>query len=172
MLRNVLSLFLALVLLTGTTVAGHQELADATNAYRISLGLTPLTIDSTLDDFASQRAVEIVSYFSHQYWWSEQVCWKAMGENLAMANDAIIQPTGLSIQDYFINLWSNSPDHNKNMTGNYTHIGTAIHTVEDTHFAVQIFWLPCDAGSPVPPTPAPMIEPISLTMLPDTRTTP
>lgn len=174
MLRTAISLFLSLMLLTSTTVAGHQGLTDATNVYRSSLGLTTLDSDSTLDAFAAQRSQEIVNNFNHAYWWADQVCWRAMGENLAFANDSIIQPTGLSVELFFINQWANSPAHYTNMVGNYTRIGTAINTVGDTHYAVQIFWLPCEAGPTivVPPVPAPVIIDPPIPYLPDTATLP
>ena len=175
MLLRASVIFLSLMLLTSNVTQGHQGLTNATNEYRTSNGLAVLTSDSVLDGFAEQRVREIVNDFSHRFWWANLTCWRASGENLAWANNSVIQASGQSVEQYFITQWRNSPVHNSNMLGNYTNIGTAILAPGNgSYYAVQIFTLPCSqtvTPAPVAPPPPQIIVP-PVTTLPNTSTSP
>lgn len=162
MIRRALVIVLAFMLITSTVSLAHVGLTAATNQYRLTNGLTTLTSSSILDSMAAQRATEIVNNFSHSYWWADQICWQAAGENLAYTHDAFIQQFGFSsAAEYFVyRQWANSPTHNANMLGDFNEIGTAIYSPGNGyHYAVQIFIKSCGSGgntsNPSTSTPPP-----------------
>src|SRR5687768_2303480 len=59
--RRALSIFLGLMLLTSTTVSADVTIDTGTNVARTSLGLTAMETNGTLQQIASQRAVEVAS---------------------------------------------------------------------------------------------------------------
>jgi uncharacterized protein YkwD len=116
--------------------------------------MQPLSVDPTLSAIAQQRAQEIVGNFSHNYWWASQVCWKSYGENLAYS----------SINTDFVSQWMNSAPHRANILNpKFDQIGTAVYTVGNTTYAVQVFIESCNMQAPtvrsVTPTAPPVVLP-------------
>lgn len=96
--------------------AVKQTLKD-TNAFRASLGLSPLrqapSIDSVAQKWAETLAAEQSLYHNPNYLDGYPSGWYMAGENVAY---------GYSSTDV-VNAWINSPGHRANMLNPYTHIG-------------------------------------------------
>lgn len=97
------------------------------NQYRSANGLAGLVRDAELEAKAYQRAIEIVSNFSHS---SAGGYNSGLGENIAMGVlDAQTVTEG----------WYNSPGHRANMLGGYQTVGIAHYSVNGLDYWVQLF---------------------------------
>lgn len=115
--------------------AAYQMLS-LINQTRESKGLGPLVYDSSLENFAKQRAAEISLYNSHVrpdgsntlYAENYSIGWGSAGE----AHAAFV----------------NSPGHFRNITGNFTAMGGASFTVNGQTYWVQVFSASGTASGP------------------------
>ncbi len=97
------------------------------NQYRSANGLAGLVRDAELEAKAYQRAIEIVSNFSHS---SAGGYNSGLGENIAMGVlDAQTVTEG----------WYNSPGHRANMLGGYQTVGIAHYSANGLDYWVQLF---------------------------------
>jgi len=139
-------------LLTSTTVSADVTIDTGTNVARTSLGLTAMETNGTLQQIASQRAVEVASQWPkwdpslHAQWiYGAMGCIKWGGENLAYNYNG----TG------FVDAWLASPDHRTNMLNPvFDQQGSAIYydSTNGIFFAVQIFKDSCDPTGTTAPS--------------------
>lgn len=111
--------------------ASNMTIADlltATNASRAANGLSPLSLDNTLNTSAQLKANDMVekNYWSHvspdgtqPWYWFEQAgyTYASAGENLAYGFS-----TGAEVET----AWMNSAEHKANVLGNYDNVGFGI----------------------------------------------
>ncbi|HEX7365237.1 MAG TPA: CAP domain-containing protein [Dehalococcoidia bacterium] len=105
----------------------YKEYVTLFNGFRAANGQTPLTFDSTLNELANKRVVEISQpgTFSH-----EGIKQYNLGENIAMMAYSYSSASDL------IELWASSPGHRSNMlSSSYHRTGFAKYE----KYAVQIF---------------------------------
>lgn len=129
-----------------------EQVVELTNQKRLESGLTPLTINSQLNEAAQRKAGDM---FAFNYWahnspsgrtpWAffQEVGYKYLyaGENLArdfMNSSSVVEA------------WMNSPTHRDNvLNGNYKEIGLAVvnGTLDgvETTLVVQMFGTPASA---------------------------
>lgn len=134
-----LLLAIILLLIIPTIVIAHEAIDDATNDYRESQGLSRLLYDDNLQALADHRAQEIAKVFAHVDLMPRlEGCWDWASENLAYNSDPIASdPTS------FLDQWINSPVHNSNMLGNWTHMASGYYWSGTRWNAVQIFGRAC-----------------------------
>jgi uncharacterized protein YkwD len=107
-------------------------LFNQVNEYRISKGLNPTEVDNRLCAIAQARIPEVRKDWSHKGFeekyslYSELLNYRNIGENLGNRS--------LFYSDVF-NDWTDSPSHEANMVGDYTHSCV----VTDGDYAVHIF---------------------------------
>lgn len=116
-----------------------SEVVRLVNIERANNGLSPLSEDSALADFAQTRSSEIIQKFSHERPNGNRAVKDAMslggmrtaGENIAMG-----QPTPEAVVD----AWMNSEGHRKNiLTEDFTMIGVGCSYGGGTYYWVQVF---------------------------------
>lgn len=109
-------------------VPDAKQIIAATNDYRASKGLQPLTENAKLDQSACLKAQDMVA---KNYWahvspdgispsdLANQVgyLYHNLGENLAY---------GFDTSDNVVTAWEKSPGHEKNMVGDYTETGVCV----------------------------------------------
>lgn len=102
-----------------------DELIDMLNEYRVSNGLSKLTVSTGLMQAAKTRSAEISYYFSHDrpngtdcFVLSDEMS----GENIA---------AGYGSAESVMSGWKNSTGHNANMLGAYTKIGISVFVAVD-----------------------------------------
>jgi len=159
--RVLLAFFLGLMLafVTRAFVTGDAGIDGEANAIRAQQGLPPIATSALLTDIAQQRAYQIVTDFSHTYWWWDASGCRGIGENLAwtMATD----------EAWPIRAWVASPSHYANMLGDWDLMGSAEIVVGGNRYAVQLFGKDCVTSPPEsgadqqtpPPTPVPVQNP-------------
>lgn len=140
--RLILAALLGFILAAAlTTVAeGHERLDRLTNRYRVAHDLHRLKYSARLHYLARKRAREIVTNFSHQYWWiNRSRCTRAWGENIMYRIPA---PEHRAL--YAFRAFRDSPPHRANMLGRYTHRGSAIYVAPNGGmYVVQLFGRRC-----------------------------
>ena len=133
--------------ITSTPVVDNTENADfvsqvatLVNKERAKVGLSPVTLDTTLSRAAQVRAKEIVNYFSHtrpngssfSSAISEQgISFRGSGENIAY---------GQRTPEAVMNAWMNSEGHRANiLNANYTKIGVGYYQINGVNYWTQLF---------------------------------
>lgn len=109
------------------------------NSERAKYGLSPLTYDSTLQEAADIRAVEIKSLFSHTRP-NGQSCFTALDEvgysyRKAGENIAYGQRSAKEVMD----AWMNSEGHRANILGDYDYIGIGVYESGGVIYWSQFF---------------------------------
>ncbi|OJG24865.1 hypothetical protein RR47_GL002221 [Enterococcus columbae DSM 7374 = ATCC 51263] len=112
-----------------------QAFGEILNRYRVSLNLSPLTVDVYLFDAAQVRSYDLHKFFEHlrpdgtQFWTAlgnDRVHFNTVGENIEYAwgsyYNRSIQQTA---QDMFDG-WKNSPNHHQNMINNWHSFGIGL----------------------------------------------
>lgn len=100
------------------------NIMDATNAYRVSLGLPELSVNKDLIKATDIRVVELCYSFSHtrpnggKFNSANPSC-TANAENIAAGY-------GTMDASFVLNSWKSSSGHNKNMTSSYNSIGVSV----------------------------------------------
>lgn len=116
-----------------------SEVVRLVNIERAKYGLSPLSENSTLGDFAQTRSQEIISLFDHTRPNGNRAVkdilalggMRTCGENIAMG-----QPTPEAVVD----AWMNSEGHRKNiLTEDFTMIGVGCSFGGGTYYWVQVF---------------------------------
>jgi uncharacterized protein YkwD len=103
----------------------YKEYVTLFNEFRAENGSPPLVFDSTLNELAAKRVIEVSQNFSH-----EGIEKYNLGENIAMM--AYSSDTASDL----IELWAGSPGHRSNMiSSGYYRTGFA----KNGKYAVQIF---------------------------------
>lgn len=167
MLRAALAAILLLLLLV-SPARSSTNIDAGTNTYRVGQGLVALPTSTTLTNLALQRAEQIVSDFSHTYWWWDASGCAGIGENLAW--------TTADDLEWPLSAWIASPSHQANLVGDWDVQGSAEIIVDGSRYAVQLFGKDCGGGEgqvavptntgPTPMTPRPSVPPP--VYLPDT----
>ena len=101
------------------------ELLDAVNAYRVSVGLTPLQIIEHISYKSSEHNDYMIATqtVTHEGFDQRKTNLQAVlgayrvGENVAYA---------FSTAQATVNAWVDSPSHKANLEGDYTHFGASI----------------------------------------------
>jgi len=131
-----------------------QYVFDGTNEVREEAGTTPLVRNAALDKVASDWAYQQWKNgaMSHNPNYSTQIPpgWSHAGENVASGYtyDAVVQA------------WVNSPEHYRNLVGDYTDLGVGYYQGPDgTRYWSQVFAK--YAGTKVPPKQTPTNAPSS-----------
>ncbi len=102
------------------------------NELRVSLGLTPLVRDTTMDEFARSWSAEMGSTGNFEH--SDA----PYGENIAFASDT--SQSGVWAAETFNTNWIDSPGHYANMTNaNYTTIGVGIVLTDNGWYGTHVF---------------------------------
>lgn len=128
-----------LPLLTPENVQNHfnpEGILNFTNKYRTEKGLDPLTMDESLVKSACMKAEDMVAknYWSHDapdgtkpwYFFREVgYNYQRAGENLAYG-----QKHSMSVVDG----WIKSPEHEKNLVGDYTEMGVCTVYASSFHY--------------------------------------
>jgi uncharacterized protein YkwD len=118
-----------------------QQVVDLVNAERAKEGLSPLTVDTSVEKAANVRAKEIQSNFDHtrpngssfsSALKEQGVNYRGAGENIAW---------GQRTPQEVMTAWMNSPGHRANiMNKSYTHIGVGnLQNGSGTQYWVQLF---------------------------------
>ena len=149
LVRALTSGLVALGLIVGPAMAS-ADIDAATNAYRASQGLAPLTTRQDLENLAYLRAQQIAVTFAHPTSWQWMFdtipgCESALGENIAYYTSGY-EPAG-----WPVSAWINSPTHRANMLRGWTWQGSATFRANGNTYAVQLFAGACD--NPTPPQP-------------------
>src|SRR3954453_4171411 len=155
-----------------------QYVFDGTNEVRAQAGTTPLVRNAALDKVASDWAYQQWKNgaMSHNPNYSTQIPagWSHAGENVA---------SGYTY-DTVVKAWVNSPEHYRNLVGDYTDLGVGYYQGPDgTRYWVQEFakysttkvppkQTPTSAPSPAPPPPANSPAPSSPAPSPTKSTAP
>ena len=106
-----------------------QEVLSLVNQERAKMGLSPLSIDATLQKSAMAKSKDMAlnNYFDHnsptygtpfQMMKQFGITYRAAAENIAKGQTSAAQ---------VMNSWMNSSGHRANILGNYTHIGIGIY---------------------------------------------
>ncbi|MCL1903969.1 MAG: CAP domain-containing protein [Oscillospiraceae bacterium] len=121
-----------------------DDVVKLTNKVREQKGKPALKSDNeALNSAAAKRAEELVQYYNHdrpdgRAWMTvfgdyNITGWGGIAENIA---------SGYTSPQDVVDGWINSPDHYKNIMGNYTHIGVGYaRSSNGTQFWVQLFLL-------------------------------
>ncbi len=117
-----------------------SSVAELVNAERAKVGLSPVTLDTTLSKAAHVRATEIVNSFSHtrpngssfSTAITEQgIFFRGSGENIAY---------GQKTPEAVMNAWMNSDGHRANiLNANYTKIGVGYYQTNGVNYWTQLF---------------------------------
>lgn len=116
-----------------------SEVVRLVNVERENNGLSPLSENSTLGDYAQVRSKEIVSKFSHERPDGTRAIdyvgglgtFRTYGENIAM---------GQQTPEAVVDAWMNSPGHRANiLKENFTMIGVGCYKSGGAYYWVQIF---------------------------------
>ena len=123
--------------------AYEQAVLDQVNQVRQGLGLSPLTLNTTLVNAAHTRSVEIVELFSHTRpdgrscftaWDDAGVSYISAGENIA---------AGQQTPEAVMEAWINSPGHYANISAeNFTVLAVVCYDVPGStygYYLVQCF---------------------------------
>lgn len=133
------------ILWVGTTQA-NAGIDAGTNQLRAENGLKTLDTWDPLVSLANLRAAEITTNFNHPSDWGYLFarlpsCVTGIGENIAYHYD----PVG---DGEFVQMWWDSPEHQANMLGHWSHQGSATATAGGRTYAVQLFTSGCTAQTP------------------------
>lgn len=132
---------------TDTTKPGNssssqyaQQVVNLVNAERAKAGLSPVSVDTKVENAAQVRAQEIVTSFSHTRpngsafgtaLKAAGVSYKACGENIAY---------GQKSPEAVMNAWMNSSGHRANiMNPNFKYIGVGYYQTNGVNYWVQEF---------------------------------
>jgi len=117
-----------------------SQVAELVNAERAKVGLSPVTLDTTLSKAAQVRAKEIVNQFSHtrpngssfSTAITEQgFSFRGSGENIAY---------GQKTPQAVMNAWMNSDGHRANiLNAKYTKIGVGYYQTNGVNYWTQLF---------------------------------
>jgi uncharacterized protein YkwD len=137
---------------TVTDAQKTQYVFDGTNAVRAQAGTTPLVRNAALDKVAADWAYQQWKNgaMSHNPNYSTQIPagWSHAGENVA---------SGYTYQTV-VQAWVNSPEHYKNLVGDYTDLGVGYYEGPDgTRYWSQVFGK--YATTTVPPKQTPSSAP-------------
>ncbi|MES1211920.1 MAG: CAP domain-containing protein [Leifsonia sp.] len=142
-----------------------QYVFDGTNAVRAQAGTTPLVRNAALDKVAADWAYQQWKNgaMSHNPNYSTQIPagWSHAGENVA---------SGYTY-DTVVQAWVNSPEHFKNLVGDYTDLGVGYYEGSDgTRYWSQVFAK--YATTTVPPKQTPSSAPSAAPSPSPTKSTP
>lgn len=122
--------------------AYEQAVLDQVNQVRQGLGLSPLTLNTTLVNAAHTRSVEIVELFSHTRpdgrscftaWDEAGISYCSVGENIA---------AGQQTPDEVMEDWINSPGHYANIVNeNFTELAVGCYYVPGSTYGY--YWVQC-----------------------------
>lgn len=122
--------------------AYEQAVLDQVNQVRQGLGLSPLTLNTTLVNAAHTRSVEIVELFSHTRpdgrscftaWDEAGISYCSVGENIA---------AGQQTPDEVMEDWINSPGHYANIINeNFTELAVGCYYVPGSTYGY--YWVQC-----------------------------
>ena len=122
--------------------AYEQAVLDQVNQVRQGLGLSPLTLNTTLVNAAHTRSVEIVELFSHTRpdgrscftaWDEAGISYCSVGENIA---------AGQQTPDEVMEDWINSPGHYANIINeNFTELAVGCYYVPSSTYGY--YWVQC-----------------------------
>lgn len=122
--------------------AYEQAVLDQVNQVRQGLGLSPLTLNTTLVNVAHTRSVEIVELFSHTRpdgrscftaWDEAGISYCSVGENIA---------AGQQTPDEVMEDWINSPGHYANIVNeNFTELAVGCYYVPGSTYGY--YWVQC-----------------------------
>lgn len=127
--------------LSGTQYYNHaSEVVRSVNTYRSQNGLSSLSWNKTLTEYAMQRAAELAIYYDHirpngrpynSVIGSDYITDAWFGENIAF---------GYADSSSVMDGWMNSPGHRANiLNSNYTQIGVGCFEYEGVRYWVQLF---------------------------------
>lgn len=148
----------AAVLVAPGSALATASIDAATNQYRASQGLPPLTTWSALQTVANRRVIEIQSSFAHPTNWQYLFdmlpsCTTGIGENIAFYT------TGAEPAGWPVSAWIASDSHRTNMLRAWTWQASAMVAGPNNRtYAVQLFAKGCTstpAPAPQPPAPQP-----------------
>lgn len=164
--RLLLALALGFMLATAwaSFTRANTTLDGLTNSLRQANGLAQLQTSQRLTALAQERARQIVSDFSHNFWWlDDSGCTQAWGENIMYLIPAADNPA-----QYAYEAFRDSPTHYANMVGDYTHQGSAVFIAANGgQYVVQLFGKGCGGSTPPPPPPpTPAPDPPQPTVVP------
>ncbi|MGH2412459.1 MAG: CAP domain-containing protein, partial [Microcystaceae cyanobacterium] len=130
---------------TAVLMALEQNAYQQVNKYRLSRNLPPLQLDARISYEArlhSQKMAKKITPFSHQGFEKrvkaigEMIAYQAAAENVAF-NQGYTDPVTVAVQG-----WIKSPDHLKNMEGNFNLTGVGIaKNASGEYYFTQIFIL-------------------------------
>lgn len=155
------------------TNMSRDGLLGSTNAARIANGLSPLAINTKLNNAAQAKAQHMAdnNYWAHtapdgtQPWYffnQAGYSYLRAGENLAY---------GFSDSQTAVDGWMNSPSHRDNILGNYVDVGFGIvnvpnyqdngeQTIVVAHYGTLVATAPVTQASPAPATPGTPSTPV------------
>jgi len=157
-----------------------EQVIEMTNQKRLESGLTPLTLNSQLNEVAQRKAGDM---FAFNYWahnspsgrdpWS---FFREAGYNYLYAGENLARDFMTS--DAAVEAWMNSPNHRENiLNGKYKEIGLAVvdGTLEgvETTLVIQVFGTPTPAPvaqKPTTPLTTPETVPIPVPKLGEAST--
>lgn len=122
---------------------------DLANSYRASRGLSALRWESGLATLANQHAQDQAAVRqnpANHANWDQRIRTHANCRNGCQATENVyLKGGGVNTPEHAHNAWVNSPGHEANMRGNYTHMGVGTATNYDgqnRHYWVQIYmWI-------------------------------
>lgn len=140
MRRVLLPVILAtlLALLPGLALA-NTGINAKVNAFRTAHGLRALHTSDNLDHLAVIRSHQIVTRFTHDFWWLNYTACESGGEVIAWRSPPLPKAKRAW---WFVNAWKESALHRAILLGSaWRRIGSAIYVTNHTMYGVALF---CD----------------------------